>query len=81
MLKRLLMTAVLAGSTLVVSGPAIAHTATAEARYAPIPASVTSARPCAANARHCQWRHLFGRWCYYCKRHGTWERIYCRKRI
>ncbi|WP_113703562.1 hypothetical protein [Nonomuraea lactucae] len=77
MLKRLLITAAVAGSTLVVTGPITSQAANAAPTYAPASQPVVTAQTTEANAR-CRWRKRHGRWCFYCWRHGEWERIFCR---
>ncbi|MEU8103996.1 hypothetical protein AB0C18_09745 [Nonomuraea muscovyensis] len=78
MLKRLLITAAVAGSTLLVTGPITSQTANAASAY--VPAGEQSLTVQTEVARKCKWRKRNGRWCYYCRYHGEWRREWCRHR-
>ncbi|MEV0201314.1 hypothetical protein [Nonomuraea sp. NPDC050691] len=74
MLKRLVITAALAGSTLVVGGAATSQAASA----APKCATPSSQHVTSATATRCMWRWWHGRRCKYCWRHGAWELQWCK---
>ncbi|MFI6785907.1 hypothetical protein ACIBG4_01150 [Nonomuraea sp. NPDC050383] len=75
MLKRLIITAALAGSTLVVGGAANAQAASAAPKCAtPMSQHVTTA----GSANRCRWRSWNGRRCWFCWHNGAWELQWCR---
>ncbi|MEU0569162.1 hypothetical protein ABZ297_27815 [Nonomuraea sp. NPDC005983] len=72
MLKRLLLTAALAASTLLVTGSISTPAQAADASRCASAKQITLTP--ARTARRCEWR----RGCYYCYRSGHWNREYCR---
>ncbi|MER6945232.1 hypothetical protein ABT294_14500 [Nonomuraea sp. NPDC000554] len=72
MLKRLLLTAALAASPLLVTGTISTPAQAAEASRCASAEQITLTP--AGTARRCEWR----RGCYYCYRNGHWNREYCR---
>jgi hypothetical protein len=77
MLKRLLITAAMACSTLAVTGPLTAQAANATPGFASGTQTVVTTQTTEA-AQRCEWRKQHGRWCFYCWHRGRWERVYCR---
>ncbi|MFD1547592.1 hypothetical protein [Nonomuraea guangzhouensis] len=76
MLKRLLLTASLAASTLIVTGTATTQPVSA-ASVCPPSAQHVTAMPQSAD-RKCEWRWWHHKWCKFCWRHGHWERQWCK---
>ncbi|WP_147267869.1 hypothetical protein [Spongiactinospora rosea] len=74
MLRNTLATLALTAATLVAPAAAPAQ-ATAPA----VAKTVSTTLSCATEAQQCRWRWWKNRWCRFCKRHGKWVRVECRR--
>ncbi|MDF5751757.1 hypothetical protein [Spongiactinospora sp. TRM90649] len=55
---------------------AVPATPAAQATATTTASAQTTAAECAVHK--CEWRHWKGKWCKFCKKHGKWERMYCK---
>ncbi|SDI18605.1 hypothetical protein SAMN05421505_13738 [Sinosporangium album] len=76
MLKRLLVAAVVAASTLVVSGTISTQSANASGPLS-ISADRSAVSPGIAKAS-CRWVDRYGDWCKQCYKYGKWRLEYCK---
>lgn len=77
MLKRLLVAAAVAASTLVISSSIT--TQPADATDAPcLAAEQTTATGHTAAAKKCRWKEKYDMWCKFCYKYGKWRLSYCK---
>ncbi|GII97352.1 hypothetical protein [Sinosporangium siamense] len=79
MLKRILVTAALAVSTLTVgaaSAGAADSPCTAPAQTASVPDNIAKHN----GKRKCYWKDKYGQWCKFCYKYGDYQLEYCKDR-